>query len=126
MRLLHENGGYFSFSAPSLAGKNGYATGISDLEGSQPRPNGAHPSAQVSLDPLTAGQGTGRPIDYEPHFDWHTYRVEVQDNEVSFLSDGVSLVLASSDQTDSLSNGPISFSSDLLILHISSLRILTL
>ena len=127
VRLINENGGYFSLSAPQLPGGNGYATGVSDLKGTQPRPNGSHPSAQISLQP-TDGlfQGTGRPIDFEPHFVWHTYRIEVQDNEVSLFSDGVSLVSVSSDQTDTLSNGPIAFKSDELILRISSLRVLTL
>ena len=127
VRLINENGGYFSLSAPQLPGKNGYATGVSGMEGTQPRPNGSHPSAQISLQPTDSlFQGTGRPIDFEPHFVWHTYRIEVQDNEVSFFSDGVSLVDVSSDQTDTLSNGPIAFKSDELILRISSLRVLTL
>ena len=127
VRLLNENGGYFSLSAPQLPGKNGYDTGISGMEGTQPRPNGAHPSAQVRLKPGDASpQGTGLPIDYEPRFVEHTYSVEVQDNEVSLFTDGVSLVSVSSDQTDTLSNGPIAFRSDQLILRISSLRIITL
>ncbi len=127
VRLLYRDGGYFSLSAPPLPGKDGYATGVSDLKGTEPRPNGAHPSAQVSLIPMDhASLGTGRPIDYEPHFVEHTYRVEVQNNEVSLLTDGVSLVDVSSDQTDTLSNGPITFKSDQVFLRISSLRILTL
>ncbi len=127
VRLLKENGGYFSLSAPQLPGKNGYDTGISGMEGTQPRPNGAHPSAQVSLKPGDASiQGTGMPIDYEPRFVEHTYRVEVQDNQVSLFSDGVSLVSVSSGETDTLSNGPIMFKSDQLILRISGLRIVTL
>ena len=127
VRLLHRDGGYFSLSAPQLPGKDGYATGVSALEGAEPRPNGAHPSAQISLDPaFHANEGSGRPIDYEPHFVWHTYRIEVQENEVSLLSDGSPLVDVSSDQTDTLSNGPITFESDQVFLHISSLRVLTL
>ena len=126
VRLLSENAGYFSLSAPELPGKNGYDTGISGMEGTKPRPNGAHPSAQVNLKPAYAAiQGTGLPIDYEPRFVEHTYRVEVQDNQVSLFSDDVSLVSASSNQTDSLSNGPSAFKSDQLILRISSLRIVT-
>lgn len=50
----------------------------------------------------------------------------LQDNQVSLFTDGVSLVSVSSDQTATLSNGSIAFKSALLILRISSLRILTL
>ncbi len=126
VRLRSENGGYFSLSTPQLPDKNGYDTGISGMEGTKPRPNGAHPSAQVNLKPAYAAvQGTGLPIDYEPRFDEHTYRVEVQDNQVSLYSDGVSLVSASSNQTATLSGGPIAFKSDQLILRINSLRIVT-
>jgi len=127
VRLLHRDGGYFSISAPPLPGRDGYATGISDLKGTEPRPNGVHPSAQVSLIPMDhASLGTGRPIDYEPRFVEHTYRIEVQDNEVTLFTDGVSLVDVSSDKTAILSNGPIAFKSDQVILRISSLRLLTL
>ena len=71
-------------------------------------------------------QGSGIPQDYEPGSGWHTYRVEVQGNEASLLDDGVQIGSASSQQTDVLSNGPIGFSSELVILRVSGLRILTL
>ena len=45
---------------------------------------------------------------------------------MSLLDDGVQIGSASSQQTDVLSNGPIGFSSELVILRVSSLRILTL
>ena len=70
--------------------------------------------------------GSSLPIDYEPGFQWHTYRVEVQGNDVRLLVDGVQIGHASSEQTDVLSNGPIGLSSQLLILRISSIRIMAL
>ena len=63
---------------------------------------------------------------YEPGSGWRTYRVEVQGSEASLLVDGMQIGSASSQQTDALSNGPIRFSSELVILRVSNLRILTL
>ena len=96
------------------------------MEGSGPRPFGEHPSAQVFLDPYVTALGRGIPHDYEPGTGWHIYRVEVRGNEVSFLDNGTQIGYASSQQTDVLSNGPIKFSSKLVILRVSTLRILAL
>ena len=126
--LLHENGGYFSIFAAKAPGKDGYQAGVSNLEGSQPRPNGAHPQAQVILDPFgDMMQGSGLPVDFEPGSNWHTYRVEVQGSSARLLVDGVQEGgSASSDQTDVLSNGPVGLISEQLILRVSSFRIITL
>ena len=87
----------------------------------------AHPQSQVFLDPSDdTAPGSGIPQDYEPGSGWHTYRVEVQGSEASLLVDGMQIGIASSQQTDVLSNGPIRFSSELVILRVSNLRILTL
>ncbi|HEY6284235.1 MAG TPA: hypothetical protein VIX20_01115, partial [Ktedonobacteraceae bacterium] len=88
-------------------------------------PFGQHPQSQVFLDPSNY-PGGGMPQDYEPGSGWHTYRVEVKGNEASLLDNGVPIGSASSQQTDVLSNGPIVFSSELVILRVSNLRILTL
>jgi hypothetical protein len=42
------------------------------------------------------------------------------------LDNGTQIGSASSEQTDALSNGPIEFSSELVILRVSNVRILTL
>ncbi len=127
VRSMPPNGGYFLISAPKSPGKDGYHAGVLGLEGSAPRPNGAHPQSQVYLDPSDdMPQGSGIPQDHEPGSGWHTYRVEVRGNEASLLDDGVQIGSASSQQTDVLSNGPIVFSSELVILHVNGLRILTL
>jgi len=118
---------HFLISAPKSPGKDGYHAGVLDLKGSAPRPFGDHPQSQVYIEPTgDMSQGSGIPQDYEPGSGWHTYRVEVQGNEASLLDDGVQIGSASSQQTDVLSNGPIGFSSELVILRVSSLRILTL
>lgn len=127
VRSVPPNSGYFLISAAKSPGKDGYHAGILDLKGSASRPFGDHPQSQVYLDPTDdMPQGSGIPQDYEPGSGWHTYRIEVQGNEVSLLDNGVQIGSASSDVTDALSNGPIGFSSELVILRVSSLRILTL
>ena len=127
VRSVPPHGGYFLISAPKSPGKDGYHAGVLGLKGSAPRPFGDHPQSQVYLDPTgDMSAGNGIPKDYEPGSGWHTYRVEVQGNEASLLDDGVQIGSASSQQTDVLSNGPIGFSSELVILRVSSLRILTL
>jgi len=127
VRLLQTNGGYFSIFATRAADKDGFQAGVSDLKGTEPRPNGSHPQAQVFIDPMSSmPQGSGLPIDYEPGFQWHTFRVEILGNEARLLVDGVQIGNASSDQTDTLSNGPIGLTSALVVLRVSSLRVLTL
>jgi hypothetical protein len=127
VRSVPPHGGNFMISAPKLPGKDGYHAGVLDLKGSAPRPFGTHPQSHVYLDPTDdMPPGSGIPMDYEPGSGWHTYRVEVRGNEASLLDDGVQIGSASSDVTDVLSNGPVGFSSELVILRVSSLRILTL
>jgi Domain of Unknown Function (DUF1080) len=123
---VQRNGAYFSIFAPKAPGKDGYQAGVSGMEVPAPRPFGEHPQSQVFLDPSNDSPGSGIPQDYEPGSGWHTYRVEVKGNQASLLDDGVQIGSASSQQTDVLSNGPIGFSSELVILRVSNLRILTL
>ncbi len=127
VRLLHENGGYFSIFAQKVPGRDGYQAGVSDLKGTGPRPNGSHPQAQVFIDPTSSTTaGTGMPIDYEPGWQWHTYRVEVQDNQARLLVDDVQIGTASSNKTDILSNGPIGLSTEQTVLRVSDLRVIAL
>ncbi|MDQ2717367.1 MAG: DUF1080 domain-containing protein [Chloroflexota bacterium] len=127
VRLLHENGGYFSIFTQKAPGRDGYQAGVSDLKGTEPRPNGSHPQAQVFMDPTSSTtMGTGMPIDYEPGWQWHTYRVEVQDNQARLLVDDVQIGTASSNDTDVLSNNPIGLSTEQTVLRVSNLRIIAL
>lgn len=127
VRLFQTNGGYFIIMASKEAGRDGYEAGVNGLEGSTSRPNGAHPQAQVYIDPISSmAIGSAYPIDYEPGSQWHTFRVEVQGNEAILLVDDVQIGRASSEKTDLLSNGPIRLSSALLDLRVSSLRIISL
>jgi len=127
VRSLPPYSGDYEIVAPKLTDKDGYHAGIFNLKGPGPRPFGDHPQSQVYLDPSSpVSQSSGMPQDYEPGSGWHTYRVEVQGNEVSLLDDGTQIGSASSQRTDTLSNGPIEFDSTLVILRVSNLRILTL
>ncbi len=125
VRLLQNEGGDFLFAAAEQKGKDGYEAGVLDLK--KPGPFGSHPQAQALIDPNDdMPQGCCLPIDYEPGYDWHTYRLEVQDNQVRLLDDGTEIAQANSAATDTLSNGPLSLNSALVILRISSLRIVAL
>ncbi len=124
VRLLKPNGGYFTIAAPKTTGKDGYQAGVNNLLGIEPRPNGSHPQAQVFIDPSSSmAPGSALPIDYEPGSGWHIYRVEVLGNEARLLADGVQIGRASSEQTNVLSNGPINLSTALIVLRVSSVRV---
>lgn len=127
IRSVPPYGGYYEIIAPKSPGRDGYQAGILDLKTPGPRPFGDHPQAQAFLVPSSdMSPGSGIPQDYEPGSEWHTYRVEVRDNEVRLLDNGTQIGRASSQQTAFLSNGPIEFSSALVILRVSNLRIVTL
>ena len=125
VRLLQDHGGNFVFAAAKQNGKDGYQAGVLDLK--KPGPFGSHPQAQATINPNDdMPMGCCQPIDYEPGYDWHTYRLEVQDNGVRLLDDGTQIAHADSNVTARLSNGPLSLDSTLVILRVSSLRILAL
>lgn len=127
VRTLPPNGGNYEIIAPKLSDKNGYHAGIFDLKAPGPHPFGQHAQSNVYLDPFSQpSPGNGMPQDYEPGSGWHTYRVEVRGNEVNLLDNGTQIGSATSQRTDFLSNGPIEFSSSLVILRLSDLRILAL
>jgi hypothetical protein len=126
VRLPHEGGDWDIF-AQKQPGKDGYQADVFSLMGTEKRPFGEHPSAMVSIDPYSdASPGTGIPIDYEPGFKWHTYRVEVRDNAARFLDNGSQIGYANSVNTDMLSNGSLGLSCTVVVLRVSSLRILSL
>jgi hypothetical protein len=127
VRTVPPYGGHYEIVAPKEPGKDGYYAGVLDLKAPGPHPFGLHPQSNVYLDPLDhMATGSGIPQDYEPGSGWHTYRVEVRGNEASLLDDGTQIGSATSEQTDVLSNGPIEFSTQLVILRVSEVRILTL
>ncbi len=127
VRLLHRDGGYFSIFTKPTTNKDGYQAGVSDLKGTEPRPNGSHAQVHAFIDPMSSmAPNSFEPVDYEPHFDWHTYRVEIQDNQASIFIDGTSESTANSIRTDTLSNGPISLGSAMVVIQISDVTITAL
>src|SRR5215471_21751068 len=110
VRTMPPYGGNYEIAAPKLPSKDGYHAGVFDLKASGPHPFGLHPQSNVYLDPYNdTSRGSGMPQDYEPGSGWHSYRVEVRGNEASLLDDGTQIGSATSQQTDTLSNGPIKF-----------------
>ena len=125
--LLMQNGGHFTIFANKAAGRDGYEAGVSRLMGPGPKPNGSHPQAQIFINPMgSMSPGSFQPIDYEPHTDWHTYRIEIENSQASFFIDGAPVGTANSDQTSVLSNGPIGLSSSEITLCVSSFTITAL
>jgi hypothetical protein len=124
---LMQHGGHFSIFANKAAGRDGYEAGVSDLMGPGPKPFGSHPQAQIFINPMSSmGSGNFQTVDYEPHADWHTYRIEVQNSQASFFIDGDPVGTVSSDQTNILSNGPIGLSSSEITLCVSNFTITAL
>ncbi len=128
VRLTQEQGGYFSIFATHQSGKDGFQAGVSSLKSAKPRAFGSHPQSQVFIEPTgDMNQGSGIPEDYEPGFNiWHTYSVVVRDNGASLQDNGTQIGYGSSNQTDYLSNGPLGLMSDLVVLRVSSIRIVSM
>ncbi len=74
-------------------------------------------SAQITADDTLAR------ADYSPGSDWHTYRLEVQGNHVSFLIDGALILETRSNAF--LSPGRIGIRNDYVEVAISSFRVTT-
>lgn len=126
--LLSQTGGSsFAIFAKKAPGKDGYEAGVNTILGTAPHPMAAHPASLVALDPSDdTAPGSGLPIAYYPRSGWHIYSVEVRGNEARLLVDGEQVGnSARSEQAKALSNGPLGLSSELLVLRVSSIRILT-
>lgn len=127
VRLLQKNGGFYSIFASQVPGKDGYQAGVSDLKGPGPRPNGSNAQLQIYIEPFGAmAPGSFRPSDNDPGTQWHTYQVDVQGNAATLIVDGVTTTTVSSTQTEMLSNGPLGLSCGMVVLRVSSFRIMAL
>lgn len=127
VRLFYKNGGYYSIFASPTSSKDGYQAGVSDLKGPGPRPNGSNAQLQIFIDPMAhMAPGNFQPSDNDPKTLWHTYRVDVQGNEAVLSVNGNEAHSAASIQTDTLSNGPLGISCGMVVLQVSSFRILAL
>lgn len=125
-KLFHKVGGYFSIFSTRASGHDGFQAGTSTFMEPGPRPNGSHPQAQIYTDPASSmNAGDGRPIDYEPLANWHTYRIEVQGNLATFYIDGAQ-VDSTSSTTPTFSPGPLGITCSQAILSIKDYRIMAL
>lgn len=120
-------GGAFFIRSPHLAGKDGYTAGILNLyaPGARTSPYG-NPEALIYLDPLDDMQASMAPIDYDPGYAWHTYRVRIKGPAGDLFIDGANSSTAVSEQTDWLSNGPLRLMSSLAVVRISSVTVTAL
>jgi hypothetical protein len=129
-RILNvpRNGGFFIVRAGRTPDKNGYTAGILNLLGPGPRSEFANPQIQIYLDPLGAMEDPdlARPSDYEAGTFWHTFRVEVQGSQASFLADGFRKGLVVSSQTNWLSNGPLQLICTGAVVQVASVRLIAL
>ena len=123
VRILKNVANAFTIYASDQPGKDGFQGSVNTLAYREPSlpPLGF---AQVAPDQLNGSAGF-QEIDFVPGNNWHTYRIEVQGNEVSLLIDGTR-VSTSSSLEQAISNGPIGLTSLGFELKISSFRIVTL
>lgn len=124
-------GGGFLITAPQIQEKDGYQVGVVGLQVSTAHTSFSFPNAQATIDPPNhmdfSQVGASMSVrDFLPHTDWHTYRIEVQDNQAIFYIDGTISNTASSTVTHFLSNGPIQLRTSLVALRVSNFRITSL
>lgn len=129
LQIVHvaENGGYVSITADKQPGRDGYKAGVQNLLETGIRPNGSHPQVQAYIDPFGSMERESfETSDYEPGTQWHTFRVEVRDSQVSFFIDAKTISNATSIKTNFLSDGPLHLTGSKVILRVGTLRITTL
>ncbi len=124
---VSQNGGSFFIAADKVPGKDGYQASVLNIQGPRPRPDFSHPQIQVLIDPLDSMEpGSAQIHDFEPGFQWRTYRIEVQGEQVVFFVNDFPISRAVSTKTDMLSNGPIRLESGNAIVQVSSFRVTSL
>lgn len=125
--LFRPVGGYFSIFAQSVSEQDGFQAGVNRFMMPGPKPNGQHPQVQIRIDPPSSmARGDGIPRDYEPHNNWHTYRIEVQDTLANFFVDGSEVSSSSTTVTPTLSTGPIGITCSEAILTVKDFHIIAL
>ena len=120
------NGGYFVVNADQKKGKDGYNAGILSLLGPAAHNQFANPQVQVYIIPSDDMGSRMVTSDYEPGSSQHTYRIEVQDSNVTFKINDVRKSSAYSTVTNVLSNGPFEVASSGAVVDVSSISIMAL
>lgn len=107
-------GAYFMLAAQPQPGRDGYKTGWREGLLGYIDP----PGADLRTSTFTS--------DYNVRDIWHTYRVEVRENDLQMFDNGVFVGEIHSEQTKFLSEGPLSLNMSQLVLQVSQLRLLSL
>lgn len=120
-------GGYFIIKAPHVGDKDGYTAGILGLfaPGARTSPYG-NPEGVMFLDPLGDMQSNMAPIDYDPHYDWHTFRVQIKEPAADLFIDGSDSSTAIRATGDGISNGPLQLISSGAVVRVASVTITAL
>lgn len=125
VKVLRPSANSYSIFADDTPGHDGYEAGAIGLTPPVDGPSDAYAGlTQAAPNALDATRGFSS-SDFVPGFDWRTYRVEVQGNELSFFIDGVRNNSTYSTRP-ALSTGPLGLQSMGLVLRVSSFVITSL
>lgn len=129
IRVLKNQGNQFFIEAQSQSQKDGYKAGFMSLASppasESPGANFYAGFAQVIVDHLGPDNQNIQEIDFVPSYRLRTYRIEVQDNEVSLFVDDTRISTSVTSEP-AISNGPIVLDAQGLLLRIKSFRVMTL
>lgn len=121
------SGASFALDVPPSAGRDGFSAGVADLLPNKVNLFARHPQINVLINPAhPPGTGGGEYQDYEHHFEWRTYRVEVTGNTATIFADGHRYAYGTSEDTQTLSTGPLLFECATVQLQIASFRVYAL
>jgi hypothetical protein len=115
------NGGTFVVSGAPGPGRDGYTVGAASLESQFPY----HGQLEAYITPQ-AGANSFYTADFSPGTQWLSYRVDVQENTATLSLNGAHHGQILSDNTSTLSNGPLTFSCGDIVMNLGVLSILAL
>ena len=116
-------GGHFAFLVSKTANRDGYNTGVSNLLAPGPRPNGLNPQAQILLDPPSSDPQANYPFDYDPHMEWHVWRLEVRGDSIIVKLDTAAAFNAFSTRSLPFSSGPLTIQTHAIVFQVSSFTV---
>lgn len=103
-------GGSFALNVPPQSDSDGFSSGVSNLLPAYIHQFARHPMINVLINPANkVGTAGGEYQDYEHQFKWHTYLVQVTGNTATIFTDGHRRAYGTSQDTSTLSNGPLQF-----------------
>ena len=121
------SGASFALDVPPSNGRDGYSAGVADLLPDKVNLFARHPQINVLINPAhPPGSGGGEYLDFEHHFEWRTYRVEVRGNTATIYADGHRYAYGTSEDTQTLSTGPLQFECATVQLQLAWFRVYAL